>query len=79
MSEGAATPARLSPVKAIRTYCLAHCEHPRADEGKHGTTWYSRGYCVTICAHVACPLWPYRQGTNPGRAGIGGRSKGIHR
>ncbi len=48
----------LTPLKAIRAACL-HCCAGQAKE-------------VRECHLDNCPLWPYRMGRNPKRAGIGG-------
>lgn len=52
-------PARLSPVKAIRKHCLEDCSGGSRHE-------------VRNCIDEMCPLWPYRLGRNPARAGVGG-------
>ena len=50
----------ISPLKAIRKNCLA-C---------NGTA-----HEVRLCpCEKTCPLWPFRFGHNPNRAGIGGKS-----
>lgn len=46
----------LTPVKAIRAKCSGCAGSPRA---------------VTGCEREDCPLYPYRTGRNPARAGIG--------
>lgn len=48
---------RLSPVKAIRVKCL-DCAGGMKE--------------VRLCSTESCPLYPYRMGRNPSRAGIGG-------
>lgn len=50
---------KMTPVKAIRAYCL-DCMCGNAAEVKR--------------CDLVCPLWPYRMGRNPARAGIGGRN-----
>lgn len=52
----------LSPVKAIRAWCL-ECEggSPKA---------------VRLCSNDKCHLYLYRMGRNPRRKGIGGRNPG---
>ena len=47
----------LTPMKAIRAKCL-DCSggHPKE---------------VRLCPVTDCPLWPYRMGKNPQRAGVG--------
>ena len=62
-----------TPVKAIRAYCLTVCPYSAANEGLHGVTWRTRAYAVAQCDREECPLHCYRLGTNPARAGIGGR------
>lgn len=47
----------LTPVKAIRAHCL-ECSNQQPSE-------------VRDCHLTACPLWPYRMGKNPNRAGMG--------
>lgn len=53
----------LSPLKAIRAKCL-DCSAGSAFE-------------VRKCHIVDCPLYPYRFGHNPRRAGIGSKKKEI--
>lgn len=53
--------ATLTPVKAIRAYCLEDCA---------GTV-----SSVRECARRTCRLYPYRLGKQPGRAGIGGKKR----
>ena len=48
---------RISPLKAIRLKCL-DCSCGSSNE-------------VKLCPITACPLFPYRSGKNPNRAGIG--------
>ncbi len=48
----------LTPMKAIRYQCL-EC-----------MGWYKAE--VRKCTSPLCPLYPYRMGKNPERAGIGG-------
>lgn len=47
----------LTPMKAIRAKCL-ECSAGNANE-------------VKACPITNCPLFPYRSGKNPSRAGIG--------
>lgn len=48
---------RLPPVKAIREYCKTVCaESPKE---------------IRLCTTPTCPLYPYRMGKNPARAGVG--------
>jgi hypothetical protein len=49
----------LTPMKAIRNHCL-EC-----------TGWSAHE--VKICTDKLCNCYPYRLGTNPERAGIGGK------
>lgn len=49
----------LTPVKAIRKKCL-ECAGGRPKETRE-------------CETATCPLYPYRLGRNPRRAGIGGK------
>ena len=44
----------MSPMEAIRAKCL-DCSGGSLQE-------------VRLCAHVACPSWPFRMGKNPWRA-----------
>jgi len=53
---------RRPSVKVIRKFCL------QCMRGSHNL--------VRDCPSHDCPLWPYRFGTNPNRAGIGGFSRG---
>lgn len=46
-----------TPIKSIRAYCL-ECSNQQPSEVKN-------------CHLTDCPLWPYRMGKNPARAGIG--------
>lgn len=46
-----------TPVKSIRAYCL-ECSNQQPAEVKN-------------CHLTDCPLWPYRMGKNPARAGQG--------
>jgi len=57
--EGGTESVRLTPIKAIRLACLECCG------------WSPKE--VTGCTSPLCPLFPYRAGSNPERAGIGGR------
>ena len=50
----------LTPVKAIRAYCL-DCSGDSAHE-------------VKLCPISECPLYKYRLGKNPNRAGMGNKS-----
>lgn len=47
-----------SPLRSIRAKCLDCCGGNRAE--------------VRRCRIEDCPLWQFRSGHNPGRAGIGG-------
>ncbi|MFA5391063.1 MAG: hypothetical protein WC331_06545 [Candidatus Omnitrophota bacterium] len=50
---------KLTPLKAIRAKCLdCSCFQPKE---------------VKLCTIPECALFPFRQGRNPSRAGIGGR------
>lgn len=49
----------VTPMRAIRMKCL-DCSAGQPLE-------------VRLCTHEACPLYPYRFGRNPKRAGIGGK------
>ena len=51
---------RLTPVKAIRAKCL-DCSGFQPSQ-------------VRNCDITECPLFPYRLGKNPNRAGIGGQT-----
>jgi hypothetical protein len=48
----------LRPLRAIRAKCL-ECSGGSVPE-------------VRLCGMQDCPLWPYRMGRNPQRAGLGG-------
>lgn len=52
---------RLSPVKAIRKFCV-QCMGGQTRE-------------VKKCTAKKCPLYFFRMGKNPNRAGMGGRPK----
>ncbi len=64
-----------TPCKAIATYCETVCTHAAKRTGLHDVTWWTAGWAVNRCQRRDCPLHPYRLGTNPKRAGIGGRPK----
>ena len=49
----------LTPLKAIRAKCLDCCCEQRNE--------------VAACPCQDCPLYPYRFGKNPNRAGIGNK------
>lgn len=49
----------LTPVKAIRAYCIECMGGDKAE--------------VRRC-NLICPLWPYRLGKNPNRKGQGGKA-----
>ena len=49
-----------TPLKSIRAKCLDCC----SDQAQE----------VRLCPSQTCPLWPFRMGRNPNRAGIGGRN-----
>lgn len=51
----------LTPLRAIRAACLDCCAGQRTE--------------VRECHLEDCPLWPYRMGRNPQRAGIGGKPR----
>ena len=51
----------LTPIKAIRCWCVNHCSGGPLKE-------------VRFCDRKECPLYPYRTGKNPNRQGIGGRN-----
>ncbi len=51
MNEQDAIESRLTPIKAIRKYCL-ECSAESVKE-------------VRECNIVRCPLWPYRMGKRP--------------
>lgn len=53
---------RLTPVEAIRKYCLGCC----------GYQWYQSSE-VRNCGFYDCPLYLYRLGHNPSRKGIKGK------
>lgn len=69
--ENERTKRHSGPVRSIHSYCLLHCER-KGPERLEGHCWLTRGYLVANCPHEDCPLWPFRQGRNPARAGIGG-------
>lgn len=50
--------SRLTPIKAIKKFCL-ECAGSKKE--------------MKTCEETGCPLFPYRFGKNPGRKGIGGR------
>ena len=51
---------QLTPLKAIRAKCLdCMCDQPKE---------------VRLCPSTDCPLYPFRMGKNPNRAGIGGEN-----
>ena len=50
----------LTPVKAIRKHCIDCSGYNLAE--------------VSRCEQDDCPLYPYRMGRNPSRAGKGGRT-----
>jgi hypothetical protein len=51
---------RLTPVKAIRKFCIQCAGNQKAP--RH-------------CTDKTCPLFDFRLGKSPGRAGIGGKRK----
>ncbi len=57
--DGGTKVVSLSPLKALRYHCL-EC-----------VSWSA--YEVKYCTSKLCALYPYRLGTNPERAGIGGK------
>ena len=52
----------MSPVKAIKNHCL-DCSGGTPSE-------------VRKCSNTECTLYPFRQGSNPSRKGIGGKRVG---
>jgi hypothetical protein len=62
-----------TPCKAAAAYCRSRCRDIAAEARESGRAW-----AVWACPQKKCPLWRYRQGKNPGRAGIGGRPKAKH-
>lgn len=48
-----------TPLRAIRAKCLDCCCNSAQE--------------VKLCPAQNCPLWPFRSGHNPARAGIGGK------
>ena len=53
----------LTPIKAIRAKCLDCCCGQRNE--------------VVVCPCADCPLYPYRFGKNPNRAGIGSKGASL--
>ena len=49
----------MTPLRAIRWKCLDYM--------------YDSAQEVKLCPSQDCPLWPYRFGHNPARAGVGGK------
>ena len=49
----------MTPLQAIKQKCL-DCMSGQKSE-------------VRLCPCDNCPLWPFRSGRNPNRAGVGGR------
>ena len=49
----------MTPLKSIRAKCLECC--------------YDSAQEVKLCPAQDCPLWAFRMGHNPARAGIGGK------
>ena len=49
----------MTPLKSIRAKCLDCC----CDQAQE----------VRFCPSQTCPLWPFRMGKNPNRAGVGKR------
>uniref|UniRef100_A0A7V3E844 Uncharacterized protein n=1 Tax=Ignavibacterium album TaxID=591197 RepID=A0A7V3E844_9BACT len=56
---------RISPVKAIRKYCL-ECSCGSLKEVKN-------------CVCSDCPLYPFRLGKNPNRKSIGNKNVAVRR
>lgn len=56
------TERRLTPLRAIRVWCL-DCSHWQPKE-------------IRQCPSTKCPLYPYRFGKNPNRVGAG-RKRGV--
>lgn len=55
----------LTPLKAIRAKCLdCSCGNPNE---------------VRLCPIRDCPLYPYRDGHNPKRKGIGGNADSLNK
>ena len=52
----------MTPMKAIRAKCLDCCVYQPQE--------------VRLCPCTECPLWAYRMGHNPARAGIGKKTHG---
>ncbi|MBA7530404.1 hypothetical protein ES705_22610 [subsurface metagenome] len=57
-SNGETCRKNLTPVKAIRKFCIECAGSQKAPRS---------------CVNQECPLFVFRLGKNPGRAGIGGR------
>lgn len=55
----------MTPLKAIRAHCL-ECSGKSTNE-------------VRLCPISVCPLFPYRLGHNPARAGIGNKRAKLPR
>ncbi len=51
----------LSPLQSIRKKCVEDCMMGQAQE-------------VRLCPITECPLYEYRMGHNPARAGVGAKS-----
>ena len=60
--QGRVVDVKLTPLKAIRLHCL-ECM---------GWSWKE----VELCTGKLCPLYPFRFGKNPSRAGIGNGKRG---
>jgi len=58
------------PVKSIFAFCREEC-HELGIEDRHGREFR---LWPAHCPQEGCPLFHYRLGHNPRRAGIGGRS-----
>jgi hypothetical protein len=64
---------RLTPVKAVAAYCQGACPRTQKNASLHDDGWWFADCAVHACRQRTCPLWSYRDGKQPGRAGIGGR------
>ncbi|MFH0806040.1 MAG: hypothetical protein V1901_04145 [Patescibacteria group bacterium] len=53
---------KFTPIKSIRLKCLECAGRPKD---------------VRLCTNNSCPVYQYRLGSNPNRAGIGGRKPKI--
>ena len=53
----------MTPCRAIRAMCKECCGGSLK--------------AVRTCESTTCPLWPFRMGRNPNRAGIGGKTAAM--